>query len=295
MVIPHMRRPKVAFGMKILNESLMPGSEVELELSLHPRQKAEVRGGHVELTCTQTYWQQVQRYVYTRYGGYYRTQLHRMTEIVYRDSATFIEAMELIAESPVRKRVRFTLPQDAPPTVRGGAVNIHWRLKASVDVVKRRDLHQEVEVLVSWPEPARAEGVDPDAMAQAESTFDQGTMSLTVPSAPIRAGDVVSGKLRILMSEGLTPRQVRIELERFEVAGHHSWTGLIDQQVLADNPELQEGGAREWRYRLQVPQGPCPTIQTNRSQVEWRVRGILDRRMKGDPTVAGAFDVYTGA
>ncbi|MCH7553431.1 MAG: hypothetical protein IIC82_05500, partial [Chloroflexi bacterium] len=179
MVIPHMRRPKVAFGMKIPDESLMPGSEVELELSLLPRQKAEVRGGHVELTCTQTYWQQVRRYVYTRYGGYYRTQLHRMTEIVYRDSATFIEAMELIAESPVRKRVRFTLPQDAPPTVRGGAVNIHWRLKASVDVVKRRDLHQEVEVLVSWPEPARAEGVDPDAMAQAESTFDQGTMSLT--------------------------------------------------------------------------------------------------------------------
>ena len=294
MVIPHMRRPKVAFGMKVADESFMPGSEVELELSLHPRQKAEVRGGQAELTCTQTYWERVQHYVYSRYGGYYRTRLHRLTEILYRDSEPFMEATELMAESPIRKRVRFALPQDAPPTVRGGVVNISWWLKASVDVAKRRDLHQEAELFVSMPEPARVEGVDSDAMARAESTFDQGAMSLAVPSAPVRAGEIVSGTLRLEMREGLTPRQIRIELERVELAGHQSWSGLIDQQVLDDNPNLEGGGVREWRYRLQVPQGPWPTIQTNHSQVEWRVRGILDQRMKGDPTVVGSIQVHTG-
>ena len=294
MLIPHMRRPKVAFEMKIADASFMPGSEVELELSLHPRRKAEVRSGHAELTCIQTYWERVQYYVYSRYGGYYRTRLHRLTETVYRDSAPFIEAMELVAELPVRKRVRFVLPQEAPPTVRGGVVNIGWWLKASVDVVKRRDLHQEAELFVSRPEPARVEGVGSKAMAQVESTFDQGAMSLALPSAPVRAGDVVSGTFRLQMREALAPRQVRIELERSELAGDHGWTGVIDQQVLEDNPDLEAGGRREWRYRLRVPQGPWPSIQTNRSQVEWRVRGIVDQRLKTDPTVVGPFQVHTG-
>ena len=210
MVIPHMRRPKVAFEMKSADKSFMPGSEVEVELSLYPRQKAEVRGGHVELTCIQTYWERVQQYVYSRYGGYHRTRLQRLTETVYHDSAPFLEASELLAELPVRKRVRFVLPQDAPPTVRGGVVNIRWWLRASVDVAKRRDLHQDAEIVVSMPEPTRVEGVGAGAMAQAESTFDQGTMSLAVPSMSVPTGDVVSGILRLQIRGGLTPRRSSI-------------------------------------------------------------------------------------
>ncbi len=293
-MIPHMRLPKVAFEMKFADGPIIPGSELKLELSLHPRQRAEVRGGHVELTCTQTYWERVQRYVYSRYGGYYRIQLQRFTELVYQDSAPFIEATELVAQLPIRKQVRFVLPGDVPPTVKGNVVNISWRLRATVDVAKRRDLHQEAELFVSWPEPARAEGVGSRGMAEAESTFDQGAMSLSVPSGPVRAGDVVSGKLRLQVREGLTPRQVRIELERFEMAGYQSRTGVIDRQVLDDNPNLLAGGVTEWRYRLQVPQGPCPTIRTNRSHVEWRLRGIVDQRLKSDPSVVGLLQVHTG-
>ncbi len=289
-MVSRMRRPKVAFDMQLDKGPFYPGDKLNVVLTLDPRQKAEVRGGMVEITCIQTYWELVRRYVYSRYGGYYRTNLYRFNTILFNDSKPFIEATELRADMPVRKRVTFALPPEAPPTVIGGAVNIQWILKASVDVAKRRDLHQKADLVVSTPQPP----ISSDPMDRAEATFDHGTMSLTMPSAPVRAGDTIQGTLRLQIRDRLSPRQVRVELVRGELAGHRSWSGLIDQQVLEDGPALEAGQVREWRYRLQVPSGPWPTIEMDRSRVEWRVRGVLDLRGKSDPTVEAAVRVHTG-
>ena len=289
-MISRMRRPKVAFELKIDKGPFYPGDELNVELNLRPRQNAEVRGGMVEIICIETYWQQIRRYVYSRYGGYYRTRLYRFNNILFKDSKPFIEATELRAEMPVRKRVTFALPSEALPTVIGGAVNIQWSLKASVDVAKRRDLHEQADLVVSTPQPPAGS----DLTARAEATFDHGTMSITMPSDPVRVGETIQGTLRLQIRERLSPRQVRVELERGELAGHRGWSGLFDQQVLEDGPTFDAGQVREWRYRLQVPSGPWPTIETNRSRVEWRVRGVLDIRAKSDPTVEGAVQVHTG-
>ena len=289
-MVSRMRRPKVAFDMKLDKGPFYPGDELNVELTLHPRQKAEVRRGMVEIVCIQTYWELVRRYVYSRYGGYYRTRLYRFNNVLFSDSKPFIEATELRTEMPVRNRITFTLPPEASPSVIGGAVNIQWVLKASVDVAKRRDLHQKADLIVSTPQPPAGS----DVMAQAEATFDHGTMSLSMPSNPVRAGDTIQGTLRLQIRERLSPRQVRVELVRLEMAGHRSWSGLIDQQVLEDGPSFEAGQVREWRFRLQVPSGPCPTIETDRSRLEWRVRGVLDIRAKSDPTVEAAVQVHTG-
>ena len=293
-MVSRMRRPRVAFDMNIDDGPLHPGAEVRVDLTLHPREKAEVRQGHVEITCIQTYWQQVQRYVYSRFGGYYRTSLYRYTEVLFKDSKTFVEATQLMTEMPVRKRISFVLPDGAPPTVRGGAVNIQWGIAASVDVAKKRDLHLNADLMVSMRQPPASSGAGLDPMARAEATFEQGTMSLTVPSEPVRAGDTITGTLQLNTRQSLSLRQVRVELERREVAGHRGWSGLMDQQVLEESPDLGAGQVREWRYRLQVPAGPWPTIQTARSGLEWRVRAVLDRRAKGDPVVEAAVGVHTG-
>ena len=159
-MISRMRRPKVAFDLKLDRGPFYPGDKLTIELNLNPRQNAEVRGGMVEITCIETYWQQVRRYVYSRYGGYYRTRLYRFNNILFNDSKPFIEATELRTEIPVRKRVTFALPPEAPPTVIGGAVNIQWSLKASVDVAKRRDLHEQAadrrDAAAATPDPEQS-------------------------------------------------------------------------------------------------------------------------------------------
>ena len=289
-MVSHMRRPKVAFDMNVDEGPLYPGDQVQVDLTLHPRERAEVRRGHVELTCAQSYWQQVRRYVYSRYGGYYRTTLHRVTEVLFRDSKAFIEATQLLAEMPVRKRIGFVLPPDAPPTVTGGLVNIQWAVNASVDVAKKRDLHLHANVTVSTPQPQAGSG----RTDRAEERFEQGTMTLAVPGEPVRAGDVISGTLQLQMRDRLALRQVRVQLQRYEAAGHRSSAGLVDQQALEDNPTVEAGHMREWRYRLTVPAGPWPTIHTDRSQLEWQVRAVLDRRGKGDPVIEAPVVVHTG-
>ncbi len=293
-MVSRLRRPKVAFDMKIDDGPLYPGDEVHLDLTLHPREKAEVRQGHVEITCLQTYWQQVRRYVYSRYGGYYRTSLYRYTEVLFKDSQTFVQATQLMTEMPLRKGNTFVLPDGAPPTVHGGAVNIHWGIAASVDVAKKRDLHLNTDLMVSTRQPPASSGAELEPMARTEATFEQGTMSLSVPSGPVRAGDTITGTLQLNLREGLSLREVRVELARLEIAGHRSWSGVMDQQVIEESPDLGAGRVHEWRYRLQVPAGPWPTIQTSRSSLEWRVRAVLDRRGKSDPVVEAAVGVHTG-
>ena len=126
-----------------------------------------------------------------------------------------------------------------------------------------------------------------------EFTFDECTLTLTVPSAPLRAGDIIEGLFSCLASRALDSSSVRVQIERRERAGDKGKTVVGDQVSPQEKFQTPVGGTQEWPFRLSVPRAIVPTKSGGATQVAWRFKGIIDRGRNGDLSVEGPIEVFT--
>jgi len=114
-----------------------------------------------------------------------------------------------------------------------------------------------------------------------------------VPSAPLRAGDIIEGLFSCLASRALDSSSVRVQIERRERAGDKGKTVVGDQVSLQEKFQTPVGGTQEWPFRSSVPRVILPIKSGGATQVAWRFKGIIDRGRNGDLSVEGPIEVFT--
>ena len=269
-------RPKADLDVRVSGNTLRPGDEVEARVELMPREDFHVRLGKVELVRVET-CVQITR---SQYGTHYSTKTHD----------TSLAEETLMENQTVRRlggsstNVRFALPKDAFPTLNGAVVQkiepgIAWEVRVSLDVARGRDIVESQEFTVDRiPTPDDA---SPLPVVE-EAAHRQCALILDLSWSRARSGDRIEGSLCAEMLEDVDAAEVRVELVRAEKFGNEAQDHVVDKATFDRDATLRSGQTREWRFSLDVGQVSVPSLETEKSSVTWRVKGILDRRMRRD-------------
>ena len=204
-MVSRLPRQKAQLEMKVGRGLLRPGGALKVGVYLSPERTFHVREGRVELVCSETYWAESQRRRVVSYpmspSTYRRSKSlyigkdveppsHPFTRRLVRLSETFLVDTKVLKGFRYRNDVSFAVPKDAPPSVKGLAADVSWVIRASLDVTRGANIHEEREVVVMTPSVKKRRGgvKQPASAVTAESAFEQCTMSLRLASGRVRAG-----------------------------------------------------------------------------------------------------------
>ncbi len=275
MVISRLRRPDADLEVTVSPASAAPGDRVDARISLNARQDFTVRRGVVELVRIETYIQRVQH----QHGQSH----HRRRHHVSFTTEEFLGSEQVRDGGSLSGRYRFTIPEDAIPTLDGVRAHgidpgIAWGVRAKLDVARARDLSATEPIVVEHGRDQDATG--PTAAVE-QQQHSQGMLTLDIDADRARSGDVIGGVFRIDLGESVDVQGVRAEIARVEKFGDGGGAHAVDSMSLAGETNLQPG-IREWPISLTLSTVSAPSMAAEKSSIRWLVRGILDRRMRRD-------------
>ena len=286
-MLSRFRQPAADFRVELSETTLQPGDELNVRVSLIPRDGFQVRRGSLEIVCTESFVEYVTTMRTGRYGSHYSTQRLKATRILSRYEKVFMDNSTMRRGLPYSVDVDWAVPPDAPPTASGvsiGSINvgITWTVKTFLDVAGARDFHDSQEItVVSPPTPCDA----PSPQLVTEHADDLCALTLTLPTGIARSWDTLDGSLRAEILQDLNLSEVRAELVRVESFGHAGQDYSVDFVTLDTDLTLRRGETREWHF--QVGTGPvyAPSLRTDNSSVTWFVKCVLARRMRFDAQI----------
>jgi hypothetical protein len=179
-----------------------------------------------------------------------------------------------------------TVPERAPGSVPNW---VDWHVKAVLDRKLRRDHRQELPITL------HVTAADYEDRAQsAQEVGDKCDMRLDVSSRVARPGDTLSGTLFVEPRSQFDARSVRVDLE---CRMHHEddivrELGDDVEVTLGQNVSFAPGVPQEFGFSITVPPAAAPTLHAKHNLVRWLLKGICDRPMRGDYTVAAELVVF---
>lgn len=209
-------------------------------------------------------------------------------------------AREQVAAGSLPKGFRQTfnyewrLPDSLQPYCQGKIVVARWLVKATVDRKLARDVNAEAPVYVVVPAPARpAQG---GQFAEENSEPDVVMMRFELPRVEYVQGETVTGRLVVEPRQDLSPRAIQLSLTRHEVVPGGDRTN-VEEVVEARHDyaaQLRAGQPAAFDFSLNVPAKWCPTYQSGRGRVGWRVSATLDLAWKRDIYARQSIQVFNG-
>ncbi|MCH8799745.1 MAG: hypothetical protein IH963_02430 [Chloroflexi bacterium] len=280
------RKPKANMSVEISGSPFSLGSVIHARVSINPMAAIDVRKGTMQLVCRERFW----KAEITTSGG---NGTVKHTDSIHREVQAFLNG-DTIAPGTSNYEMTFQIPPSGHPTIQGELASVTWSIEATLEVAGTRNLEwqQDVEVL-TLSENGADVNREAGPVTAVESTLDECSLTLTMPSAPFRAGDTIQGIFSCLASRAFDSSTVRVQLERRERAGDKGKTVVGDQVNLEEKFQIPAGGTQEWPFRLSVPRNIVPTKSRGATQVAWRVKGIIDRGRKGDLLVESPIEVFT--
>ena len=279
-MLSRFRRPAADLRVELSETTFQPGDELNIRVSLIPRDGFQVRRGRVGIVCTETYEELIHN---PRYG----MQRRKATQILSRDEKVFMDNSVARRGLPYSADVDWAVPPDALPTARGAIIHsidvgITWTVTTSLDVAGARDFHDRQEITVVRPPPPSDAPYSPIV---AEATHDWCALTLNLPTGSARSGDRLDGSLRAEILQDVSVSEVRVELIRVEAFGSAVQDCFEDTATLDTDLELRRGEAREWRFQVNIGAVCAPSLQTRNSSVTWLVKCVLARRMRFDAQI----------
>jgi len=186
--------------------------------------------------------------------------------------------------------VTLTVPAVGPPSARG---TVRWEAWARVDR-PGRDVNEEVELAVLAPWPLRQQDAQEPPVTKADCTIYFDGLSAQY----VKPGDQLQGTLLVSPREGVKTTGVRVELRAVKTS--HSPRGTEVETVadvkaeLAGAGDLAAGQTFTWPFSLMVPPDAVPSLQTSLTTIQWKLVGVVARRMRGDHSGHMGMVVYNG-
>lgn len=306
------RRPRAEVTAHPGEGPFRPGDQVDVEVTILPQESFTVGQAFLDLVCRETFWYTVESTGATWVGRYpgHGEENHRGTpytaagrpgryktskELV-RLSRLFLANVRLSQEIPYRTRVRFRLPEGAPPSVIGDTACVDWQLYASWAGPGGLDTRWAGRLAVV-PPTARGMASQDRQLSPDNSlntAYQQCVLALSLPSVRARPGQDFEGVLTARVRSDLTVSTVRAVLKCREQSGAKESTTTHSQVVLQRRALLRAGGVYQWPFRLHTPDRLLPSITLDETSVTWRVKGVLDRSLRADLEVQRHIQVCSG-
>ncbi len=275
-----------------------PGDPVHLNIHLESEKDLKVQ----ELRASLIFWERYQ-YTTTHTTGYGKSR-SRSTRTHWGTATRVLHKEKLLGEGTIPAgfhqtySLDWSIPQDAAPPYAGRVIRSGWLIKVTLDRKLRKDINEELKVPVVVPPPGR--WAEPGEYGEA-SHSEEADMALWLPRLEWVEGETIQGKVIVRARSGVSASGVRIELlrnERVTIRGHgrggtFSKTEFKDR--IARGVKLNAGEVREFPFSVPVPEIGCPSRDTSVGTVRWSLKGILDRRLRRDFTVAQEIYVFNGS
>jgi len=272
-MVSRLRRPNAEMTIELTEGPHRLGQPISGRITLLPSESLQVREGNLLLICTETYLQKVRRT--TRMGS---AETEESSTTVLREiSHPIFFGTEIANLVPYVSDLNVTLPLSAPPTVKGVVVDVGWKMRATLDVARARDITEEIEVVI-LPPPGDSAAGGSALSTQATSTetgFEACVLSISLDSSRVCVSETVRGVLKIHAIQDLNVASCKLELTHTERAGSRSLNRANAAADLGERHHLQAGAMEEWPFDLQVPECLLATISVHETQVAWRVRGTV--------------------
>jgi hypothetical protein len=310
--LPWFRRPMPEVTVVPSQGAYRPGDLVDVEVSILPQESFTVGEALLSLVCRETFWYTVESTGATwvgRYPGHGeeyhqgtpytaagRPGRYKTSKELVRLSSPFLVNVRLSKAIPYRSRVRFRLPEGAPPSIIGDTTRIDWQFYASWDAPEGLDTLGAGCLAVVLP-PAQCKAsqdqlLSPDHMA--DTAYQQCVLSLSLPAVRIRTGQDFEGVLTARTQRNLRVSSARVKLECREQAGAKESTTTHSMVVLRRQALLRAGSVYQWPFRLRAPDRILPSITLDETSVTWRVKGVLHRSLRADLEVQHRIEVHCG-
>lgn len=179
------------------------------------------------------------------------------------------------------------VPADAPPS----AVKwVDWSVEAILDRRRARDRRESLPVTIL----GLPGGYAAWASAPPECREDACDMQIDVSARAACAGETLSGTLRVEPRQQFDARSVVVALDgRMRHEDGIVRTCGEARVTVAGRTSFAPGLAQEFSFQIAVPADALPTFRAEHSQMRWHLKGICDRKLRGDSTVSVEVVIHT--
>ena len=265
-------------------DAILPGETLPVEIRITPDEEIQPRQVRAELVGEETYYVTETR---RDARGNLRTQTESKTNTFARIVQTLAEQPTLFKGVEQKWNCTLQLPPDAPPTCHGQVVNIRWTLKAVLDVPKRADLSQEKPLNVLCPSLQMADM----PVLPAENTYKEVTLILKAQRAAF-AGSTLKGQLTLQVKDKISVRSIRVELVQAEKAGTRQQDKVISTTQIPGAASFNQSESPSFEFSMDIPAESPPTVLYVNSNLHWKVKAVIDRKMTTDFNVEQELFVF---
>lgn len=187
---------------------------------------------------------------------------------------------------------RFAIPPNAAPTASTGKiVKVKWLLKGILDRKLLPDIANNVELLVFTTPPNQ--NVNPGLFGSSNEP-GEAELNFSLPRLEWVLGETLAGEFHIKPNKEFDATEIRVELVRREWVPRDLGNESIERFAvkLAQGTHFTPGQNMVLPFNFMLPQSAPATFRTPNSCVEWKVSGVLARRLRGDTRADQEIFVY---
>lgn len=273
------------------NKVYRPGETIHVKVNVEGVKDLKIQKGVIALTSHEEY---EYKHETRDADGDLETRTSKTSEETKVWEQQFLGETTIKANSNQAFEFDIALPQELLPTVDGGKILNHtWLVKTTLD----RKLAGDVEDKQTVSIPAGAS----DKMLGAGtygSSNDTGMaeLSLRLANTQFAVGDTLAGDLLIGAQKDFDVTEIRVELERTENVPRDEGNVFKDKQTvkLAGGTKLTPGNEIVMRFQLKISTAAPITGRLPHGTIEWTLRGVLARRLRGDIMVEQEILLHNG-
>lgn len=267
-----------------------PGETIHANVRVEGVKDLKIQAAKIALVSREEY---EYKYETRDSDGDLETRTSKTTDELKVWEKQFLNETTIKANSNQTFEFDIPLPPNALPSVEGGNIlNHEWLVKTTLDRKLAGDVEDKQTVYVLAPASNKMLGAGTYGSSNEPGEAE---LSLRVSNTQFAVGEIIAGEFIIRPQKDFDVTEIRVELERIESVPRDEGNTVQDAQTvkLAGGTKLTRGNEMVMPFQIKVPTSAPITCRTRHGSIEWMLRGVLSRRMRGDTIVEQEIFLYS--
>lgn len=272
------------------NKIYAPGETIHARVSVQGVKDLKIQAARIALVSREEYEYQSES---RDSDGDRSTSKTRTTDEVNVWQEQFMGETTIKGNSNQTFEFDMLLPPNALPSVDGGKIlNHEWVVKTTLDRKLLSDTEDKQTIYVPSGPSDNMRGAGEYGFSNEPAEAE---LLLKLPNTQFALGETIAGEFIIRPQKDFDVSDIRVELEQFEdVPRDEGNTHKEKREVkLAGGTKLKRGNELVLPFQIKISGSAPVTCHTRHGSIEWVLRGVLSRRMRGDTSVEQEIYLYS--
>lgn len=274
------------------NRIYAPGETIHVTVNVQGVKDLKIQSGKIALVSLEEY---EYRYESRDSDGDTSTTTTKTTDQVKVWEQQFLGETTIKTNSTENFEFNISIPAKATPTVADGKIlNLTWLVKTTLDRKLAGDVEDKQELYILAPLSGTSSGPGDFGISNEPGEAE---MLLRLSKREFALGETISGELILRPKKQFDVTEIRVELVRLEDVPRDEGNQFKqDEKVkLAAGTKLTPGQEMTFPFQIKIPTLRPITANTRHGTINWSLRGVLSRRMRGDTLVEQEVLIYNAA